>query len=532
MNKKIITRKDELSGDYLKTIKLFKMKNSKFALYIVAFALVFASCKKSELEQNAPDQLTTDNFYTTKDKALAGLSAAYSQLESFVSWDNFVEARSVREFYREDFVLLGPDAFNYSWWTEHYNFNFTSGNYAIDLLWRDNYRGINFSNQVIEGVGSMPSEKIDEPSKKQIIAEAKFLRAYFHFKLLTNFQKIILRDKVPTSEADLNQPLSERKDVYDMILNDLKDAAADLPLRSQQPSTELGRVTKGAAQAYIGKINLYRTGEDQANAAAYLAEAATNFNAVITSNEYSLDNDFENMFNGITRNGVESVFELQQTADASNGANYRSYLNDWMAPWELGGYGEIYGTQRLVDEMKKEGKVAQGGLYDPRLYATLVFEDSYYNDAQTRVYGYTYDEVFGNGSGTISFKKWIPADIDRLGSSNAINIPLMRLADVMLLYAEVLNNQDKPADALVLINQLRNKRGNMPALNISTKADVFKAIVHERVMEFTVESSRFYDLRRWDLLEQNMQEAGRSFSSDKAFYPLPLKEATNNPATR
>lgn len=513
-----------------KNQKFFTMKHTKFIFHILIASLLFASCSKRELEQSSPDQLTTDNFYTTKDKALSGLSAAYSQLESFVSWDNFVEARSVREFYREDYVLLGSDAYNYSWWTEHYNFNFTSGNYAIDLLWRDNYKGINFSNQVIEGVSGMPAEKIDEASRKQIIAEAKFLRAYYHFKLLTNFQKIILRDKVPTSEADLNKGLSERKDAYDMILTDLREAAADLPLRSQQPSTTLGRATKGAAQAYIGKINLYRAGEDQSNAAGYLTEASANLNAVISSNEYSIDPNFENMFNGVTKNGVESVFELQQTADASNGANYRSYLNDWMAPWELGGYGEIYGTQRLLNEMKKEGKVAQGGLYDPRLYGTLMFEDSYYNDAQKRLYGTTYSEVFGNGSGTIAFKKWIPADINRLGSSNAINIPLMRLADVMLLYAEVLNKQDKPGDAVIVINQLRDKRGHMPALTLGTKEEVMKAIVHERVMEFTVESSRFYDLRRWDLLQQNMQEAGRSFSADKAFYPLPLKEAVNNPA--
>lgn len=506
------------------------MKNIKFLIFIALLATTFGACKKSVLDQNAPDQLTTDNFYTSKEKALSGLAAAYSQLEDFVGWDNYVEARSVREFYREDYVVPGPDANNYPWWTEHYNFSWTSGNYAIDLLWRDNYRGINFANQVIEGVGKMPEGSIDDASKKQIIAEAKFLRAYYHFKLLTNFEKIILRDKVPTGGADLPKGLSERKDAYDMILNDLRDAEADLPLRSQQPATELGRVTKGAAEVYIGKVSLYRADEDQANAAAYLTEAATNFSDVISSGEYSIDPDFRDMFNGTTKNGVESIFELQQTSDASNGAYYRSYLSDWVTAWQLGGYGEIYGTQRLLDEMTKEGKVAAGGLYDPRIYGTLFFEDSYFNDPQNpRVYGQTYDETFGNGSGAIAFRKWTPASSDRIGRSNAINVPLMRLADVMLLYAEVLNDQNKPAEALDLVNELRQKRGNMPSLNISSKEDVFKAIMHERVMEFTLESSRYYDLRRWGLLQQNMQEAGRSFTADKAFYPLPLKETINNP---
>lgn len=508
-----------------------QMKKNIFP--VLAFALTTAllpSCSKDNLNQSSPDQLTTDNFWISKDRALSGLSAAYSQLESFVGWDNYVEARSVREFYREDYVVPGEDAYNYSWWLDHYNFSFTSGNYAIDLLWRDNYKGLNFTNQVLEGIEKIPAGNIDDASKKQIIAEAKFLRAYYHFKLLTNFQKIILRDKVPVSEADLSKGLSERKDAYDMILADLAAAEANLPLRSERPSAELGRITKGAAQAYIGKVNLYRAAEDQANAAAYYTNAVNSLKNVINSNQYQIDADFLSMFNGATKNGVESVFELQQTADASNGANYRSYLSDWVAAAELDGYGEIYGTQRLLTEMKKEGKVATGGMYDPRIYGTVYFEDSYFNDATNpRVYGDTYADVFGNGSNTIAFRKWIPATPDRIGRSNAINVPLMRYADVLLLYAEALNESGKSADAVPVINGLRNKRGNLPALNISSKQDVFNAIMHERVMEFTLESSRFYDLRRWGLLAQNMQAAGRSFSADKAYYPLPLKETLNNP---
>lgn len=506
------------------------MKTNIFPVFILLILVSFAACKKSNLDQMAPDQLTTENFWTSKDKALSALAAAYSQLESFVGWDNYVEARSVREFYREDYIVPGADANNYPWWTEHYNFSFTSGNYAIDLLWRDNYRGINLSNQVLEGVSAMSADIIDDASRKQIIAEAKFLRAYYHFKLLTNFEKIILIEKVPTSEADLAKGLSERKDAYDMILADLKSAVSDLPLKSERPASELGRITKGAAQAYIGKVNLYRAGDDQANAATYYTEAATYLDEVITSNEYSLDQNFADMFNGSTKNGVESVFELQQTADASNGAYYRSYLSDWVAASELGGYGEIYGTQRLLTEMKKEGKVAAGAMFDPRLYATVYFEDVYFNTPQNpRVYGSTFDEVFGNGSNTIAFRKWIPPTGDRIGLANAINVPLMRYSDVLLMYAEILNSQDKPGDAADIINDLRNERG-MPSLNIAAKQDVFNAIVHERVMEFTLEGNRFYDLRRWGLLEQNMQAAGRSFTPDKAFYPLPLKETINNPA--
>lgn len=509
------------------------MQKNIFTVLAFILATSLLSCSKSNLTQLAPDQLTTDNYWISKDKALSGLAAAYSQLESFTGWDNYVEARSVREFYREDYIVPGEDAYNYSWWMDHYNFAFTSGNYAIDLLWRDNYRGINLTNQVLEGIEKIPAGGIDAADKKQIIAEAKFLRAYYHFKLLTNFDKIVLRDKVPVSEADLAKGLSERKDAYDMIVADLSAAEPDLPLKSERPAAELGRITKGAAQAYIGKVNLYRASEEPANAAAYYTNTVNSLKNVINSSQYQVDPDFLSMFNGNTRNGVESVFELQQTADASNGAYYRSFLSDWVAASDLGGYGEIYGTQRLLTEMKKEGKVAAGGMYDPRSYGTVYFEDSYFNDATNpRVYGDTYKNVFGNGNNIVAFRKWIPPTPDRIGRSNAINVPLMRYADVLLLYAEALNESGKPADAVPVINGLRKERGNMPALNISSKQDVFNALVHERVMEFTLEGSRFYDLRRWGLLAKNMQEAGRTFSADKAYYPLPLKETLNNPLTK
>ncbi|NML19249.1 RagB/SusD family nutrient uptake outer membrane protein [Pseudoflavitalea sp. G-6-1-2] len=501
-----------------------KFTNSIMVAGLVVLGLT--SCKKSLLEQLSPDQLTTDNFYTNKERALSGLASAYSQIEDFVGWDQYVEARSVREFYREDFVVPGADASNYPWWTDHYYFTFTSGNPAIGHIWTCQYRGINFANQVIEGVAAMKPETIDEAARKMITAEAKFLRAYYHFRLLQNFERIIIRDKYPTSGTDLPKALSSRAEAYDFILNDLKAALADLPLRSARPGTELGRITKGTAESYIGKVYLHRAGDEAANAPAYYEQARIALNNVITSNEYQLEANFMGMFNGTIKNSKESIFELQQTADASGGAYFRSFLADWIAASEMNGYGEIYATPRLITEMTKEGTP---GNRDPRAYGTMVFEDPYFKDpVAKRAYGYTYNDIFGDGSGIASFRKWIPADIANLGRSLGINMPLMRYADVMLMYAEVLNNQAKYGDANTQINNLRTNRG-MTALNLTTKTEIFDQIRHERVMEFTLEGSRFYDLRRWGLLEQNMQAAGRSFSAEKAFYPIPLTEIQSNP---
>lgn len=504
------------------------MKKSYLYIPVVlAFLALTPGCSKDVLDQRSPDKLDVELYWTTKDRALSGLAAAYSQVEGFVYWDNYVEARSVRSFYREDYVEPGDDAYNYSWWVEHYNFNFTSGNYAIDLLWRENYRGIYYTNQVLEAVAAMKPEMIDDASKNQILAEAHFLRAYYHYKLIVDFEKIIIRDKVPKGEADLPATLSERKAAWDFICSELKAAEAGLPLRADRPDNELGRATKGAAQALLGKVYLYRAGEDKGNATALLTESSDWLGKVIASNQYQLNSDYMSMFNGAARNTPESIFELQQSSDVNNGAAYGSYLGDWVAASDMGGYGEIYGTPRFLTEFLKEGKTASDHLYDHRVYGTILFNDAYFNDASKKAYGYTYNDIFGATASTIAFRKWVPASLDRLGNDNAINVPLIRLADVMLMQAEALNELGKPG-AMALINSVRD-RAKMPALNLTDKTAIFNQIVHERVMELTLESCRYYDLRRWGLLEKEMKEANRTFSLDKAFYPLPLKETVNNP---
>lgn len=503
---------------------MIRFKNSIVVAGLVVIGL--SSCNKDMLRQKSPDQLTTDNYYENKERALSGLAAAYSQLEDFVEWNEYVEGRSAREFYREDFVIPGADAAGYPWWTEHYYFNFTSGNPAIEMIWACQYRGAQYANQLIDGVGSMKPEKIDEASRKLILAEARFLRAYYHFRLLQNFEKIIIRNIAYKGQSDLPKGLSSRVEAYEFIITELKAAMADLPLRSERPATELGRVTKGTAEAYLGKVYLYRASEGGGNAAADYEQAGIAFKNVITSNQYELEPNFMGLFNGTIKNSKESLFELQQTAEAGNGAYYRSFLSAWVGASEFGGYGEIYPTPRLITEMTKEGTP---GNRDPRSYATLVYEDPYFTDpVAKRAYGYTYDDIFGDGSGMAGFRKWVPADLTNVQRSQAINFPLMRLADVMLMYAEVLNQQTKYSEAKDQINLLRSKR-SMPDVTLTNKTEVFNQIMHERVMEFTLECSRFYDLRRWGLLEQNMQAAGRAYSPDKAFYPLPLKEVINNP---
>lgn len=503
------------------------MKKIIYSLLLIILLTPFTGCDDF-LKQESPDQLTSDKYWRNEADALAGLASAYSQLESFVGWDEFQEGRPVVEYYRNDMLTPGADAFNYTWWTDLYNFSYTPGNYALNLIWKTNYRGINFCNQVLENVPTIPEEEISSEAKKQIIAEAKFLRAYYHFKLLSHYKKVIIRTEVPKGDSDLPKADSPRSEVYDFIISDLKDAAADLVI--QQEAGEIGRATKGAAFAYLGKVYLHRSGEEKNP--LYLTDAKIALNSVIELSTYGLNNNFLSLFDGSNENSSESVFELQLSAVKDGGANYDMWLQYFIGASEMGFWEEILGTEALLTEMKKEGKVSTSGNFDSRLYETCLFRDDYFNDSNNpNVYGKTYDEWFGTGTSKINMRNYIPASSDKFEDRSAVNMPLMRYADVLLMYAEVLNETGETALAIPIINQVRAEHGDMPAMSGSTKTDVTAQIEHERIMEFTLEGSRFLDLRRWGKLESAMSAANRNgFRGAEHYYlPVPEEEVNANP---
>lgn len=499
----------------------------KLTIKNIAFGLALSCATVScgdKLDLSSPDQLTSQSFWRNAADAEAGLAAAYSQLEVSTNEWEFAEIKFPVEAYREDIAQIGSDALNYQTWVELFNFTYTNGNSQFSKYWTINYTGISYANQVIEKVAQI---EMDPMQRDQIIAEAKFLRAYYHLKLLLNWEKIIIRDEYITSEAQLNKALSERSEAWNFIIQNLEESVgAMVPVQSP---ANLGRATKGAGYAYLGYCYLTRAYEEPSRKDEMLDKADKAFEKVTG---YSLEKNMLSMFDGTNKNSKESIFELQFSDITANGAFYRTALHFWIATEELGGWDEITPSKMLLDEFKKEGKIATTGFYDSRLYATMFCEDSYFNDPDNpRVYGYTYSDVFEPGSGRMSFRKYLPATLTDLQKSwSSVNLPLMRYADVLLLWAETLNEQGKPADAIPLINQVRT-RADMPELPLTlTTAQVRDRIEHERILEFALENTRFYDLRRWGKTKEALHAIGRTnFDPAKHnFYPIPLLEIKSN----
>jgi len=496
--------------------------------------MVLISCNDDEfLEKSSPDQLTSESFWRNFDDAQSGLTAAYSELESRSNfWDGWQEGRSVVEYFRSDYALPGPDASNYGHWMSIFNFTYTNGHTFINLLWKTNYKGLNFSNQVITKVGEMTSDQITEAEKNRIVGEAIFLRGYYHFKLLTLFEQIIIRDQIITPET-LDKELATRSEAWELVLSDFK-RAADMLDYTRDPS-DLGRATRGSALAYLGKAYLHRAGDPSSATNDDYLNAANAFQTIIKEGEYKLETDFLSNFNGENENNIESIFELQfKSGDATswNATRLHAFIGDW----SIGGWGGLEATMQLVEEMKKEGMIASNGLYDNRLYSSLYFRDDFFNDKNNpQMQGYTWDELmdwqYGNlNEDKVYFRKWLPNYVWN-NSYVGVNVVLMRYADVMLMLAEAQNELGNTSEAIELINEIRAVHGFMPPIAISSQAEIKNQIIHERTMELTLESQRFFDLRRWGLLDQAMQVAGRNgFSaSSNAYLPIPLTEIQANP---
>lgn len=484
-------------------------------IYIASICLAasLASCE-DYLTVESPDQLTSGTFWRNQSDAEAGIAAAYSQLEYSINTWSFAEVKWPVEAFREDIVNIGTDVPTYPSWMELANFTYTNGNSQLTSYWQNNYRGISFCNQVIEKVAHIPDDKIDPTIRTQIVNEAHFLRGYYHMKLILNWNQIIIRDKYITNQEELSKPLSTRAEAWDFIIGEFKAATA---LPASYNSDNIGRATTGAAYSYLGFAYLTRAYEEADMKNQHLEEAVKAFDAV---SGYELEKNFISMFDGTNKNSKESIFELQFSMSTASGANYQTALHKWMAVTELTGWDEIVPSTMLMDEFMKEGKTALTGRYDSRLYESVFFQSDYFNDpVEKRVYGFTYDELF-KGADKPAFRKFLPSTYEELKmESGALNVPLMRYANVLLMKAEALNELNRTAEAIPLINQVREIHGDMPPMTGTSKEAVSAQIEHERIIEFPLENFRWYDLRRWGKL------------GDKApysFFPVPLSEINTN----
>ncbi|WP_285008508.1 RagB/SusD family nutrient uptake outer membrane protein [Pedobacter faecalis] len=500
------------------------MKNI-LVILILATTCIVCSCKKELLNQDNPNTLTVEQFWKTESDAQRGVNAIYHMFYQPGGWSRWI-------YFRLD--LTSDEGFSKSPWTEladwtrfqYINYNFWEGNVAT---YRDTYKAIFRCNQVLTYVPQIPFS--DENKRKQLLAEAKFLRAFYYYYaalLWENFPVVTtLQSAVDTP------PASKLADVWAQVENDLSQAATDLP--PQWSGNDIGRPTKGAALALLGKAYMQQHKWNEAKQA---------FDYLVTGEGkvyYDLV-DYKENFRAENENNKESVFEIQ-FSDANktvegDGPSSTMGTNraQFFAPRTIG-WSDGQARNWLVAEFKKEKTVS--GQLDPRLRYTLFYpqlEADFGDKTYGRSWAWDADEAW--------FRKY-SRDYMRNNEDyfNQINNRVIRFADVLLMYAEALNELGATADAYQYVNRVR-QRVNLASLAVgypqigNDKVLFRERLKMERALELCGESVRWADLKRWgDLDTQAAVNAVAQRDPDFNNFvvgktirlPLPQIEVENNP---
>ena len=498
------------------------MKKAHILLLAGLFSLPYA-CQKDFLDRKPIIGATVENFYRTEADAIAAVNAAYAPLQFEIS-----PAGHFRWFWGDimsDDAIKGGSGDNDA--NELLQLEKFNGPVNTDLLeseWSADYEGIYRANQVLENV---PNIDMDEALKNRILGEARFIRSWFFYNLNTMFGGVPLADHV-LAPSEYNLARASESEVWALVESDLRTAIGALPLRSQYGPADLGRITKGAAQALLLKSLIWQQ---------KWSDAQTLAEEIVNSNEYQLVADYATIFTIAGENNSESIFEIQYMNASGgnwgkNNANEGTFTNVFQrARGQFAGYGFNIPTEDFVQEFFKEG------FEDPRLKSTVFRVGDAMGDrgifTKEATGGFAYDyypkKYFSNLSEAAPF-----GDQNPNGDSND---RVIRFSDVLLMHAEAAFHNGNEAAAKQSLNRVRARaRGTNANIlpNVTATGDaLLQAIYHERRVELGLEGHRFFDLVRTGRVAQVLAIEGYNESIHKRF-PIPLSQiqATNGAITQ
>lgn len=501
-------------------------------IFIIIFIALagFSSCKKDFDEPN-PNQLTEDNFWRTQTDAIRGINAVYSTFHrgaaGYSRWLYFHGMLRSDEGYGS-----GGDG----------NLNtlssFVQTDYDLFLTretWENMYVGVFRANQVIANV---PGITMDAALQKRVVAEAKFLRGLFYFNLTLYFGRpALVLDVPPSNPATLLPANATPEQAWAQVTKDFTEAAGDLP--NSYGAADLGRATKGAAHAMLGKAYLQQKKYQQA--AEALAWLVTGPGAGI----YDLMPNYRDNFLITSENNKESVFEIQfalkdnensdDDIDESKIPNPGASIAKFYAPGGGPGFQDGGARRWVVHEFLAERTTTNQR--DPRLEATFLYDSTDVRGPDfTMIYGQTFTSRYGTGpdSRRVWYRKLLN---DHWRNTETFNSPnnyrIVRYADVLLMYAEALNGINQTANAYQYVNRVRARAGLAPLTPGMNQQQFLNQLKHERITELSGEGWRFADLQRWGDLSPALQSRDPEFSNfivgKHEWYPIPQRDIDLNP---
>lgn len=467
----------------------------------ILVAALMSGCSKSFLDLSPISQMNGNDFYKTGDDMKNALNAVYGALQYGGLY--YSSMHIIGDLRSDNTWIPNPNAGANLQEVDEFKNN--EYNTISSTTWHAHYQGIQAANIVI---GKIADVSMDETLKGNYLAEAKFLRALMYFNLVRIFGDVpLVLDIINNPQEGYEYGRTAANLVYEQIIQDLTDAEQTLPYT--YAAAEAGRATKGAAMSLLGKVYLTR-GE--------FGPAAAKLKQVIDQagqNGYRLADSYAGVFGATNENGPESVFEVQFKKGASGEG---SPFTNQFAPIGSGTAVTVVGNP-LGQNIPTDNMAAayeNGDLRkDVSLRASYVLN--------------------GNTVNHLYITKYLGTPAAYLDSDN--NWIVLRYADVLLMYAEALNEQGYVADgpAFTYLNQIRGRAGLLaktsnhgdPSLRISDQASFRLAVEQERRVELAFEGHRWFDLVRTGRAHAVLAPLG--MQPHHVLFPIPQSQIDINP---
>ena len=484
------------------------IKNNKFTLVaLVLLTLGLYSCTDKFLDEEENYLIDSEGYFNSEDDYYMALVGAYDLLQA-----TYVN-NLLGEIASDNTLCGGESATNVVGFQQIDDMTHTPINANLRDIWNWMFAGVKRTNYFLEF-----QNNIEFDGRVQMVAEVRFLRAYFHFELVKWFGGIPVKDYANALEGggkrfspgdETSIPRYSVEEVYALIESDLIFAANNLDYTTPQ----VGRVTKGAAQALLGKAYLY---QDK------FSDAATVLGNLIDNGPYQLVDDYSEIFENDGENGVESVFEVQysdgegagfdclQCSEGNVAVGFMGIRNH-TGPTYDSGYSFNVPTQEAYDNFDNDDTRKDVSILDIVAWAE--------ETEATYVEGYEHTGFYN--------RKYLPRKGDQnIGDQNLTNpnnYRAIRYADVLLMAAEANNrgNLDE-TKALAYLNQVRERAfGDSSHNSSATGAALTDAILDERRHELLGEGHRFFDLVRTGRAAQAIE----GFVAGKhELFPIPFQE--------
>ncbi|WP_166332161.1 RagB/SusD family nutrient uptake outer membrane protein [Sphingobacterium chungjuense] len=477
--------------------------NHKIIIAYTSLLSTLSAC--STLEEKPEALLVSEQFYLTEVQATSAVTGTYRKLyESGQSLYNSLIQIGV-EMATDDYEA-GPRARN-----PHVRaisgLTHDASNDRMEQLWKQSYDAINASNLNIKNITAMTDNQIRPNIKNRLLLEAKFLRALHYFNLVRWFGDVpLIIDPVTSlTPAQLYVSKSSEETIYTQIQNDLLEAQ-DLPGYLEYNELDRGRATRGAAKSLLAKVyltqELWQLARDKSK-------------EVIDEEGYGLFNTFAEVFATDRKNGVEHIFSAQFQGNSGYQGNS---LASRSAPADIPGINGDY-----ADALHLEGRLYQAfESTDSRRTITFTtgktspVDGQYYGLAQPQFDKYYDESVIGNQD------------------QSSKNLPIIRFAEVLLIYAEAENELSAAPspEAISALNKVR-ARANATLYLGGDDGDSFRELIfEERRKELVYEYQRWFDLARRgaDYYVAKLRTANKLLAAPRHIhFPTPQRELNINP---